>query len=91
MWKPLGVEVSLNNMEWNAYQVAKDSGDFMLARSFLFGDYVEPSSMLGSFRCQDPQNESGYCNPPSMVCCSRPPRPWMPTPGPGSIIRPSNC
>lgn len=63
MWKPLGVEVSLNNMEWNAYQVAKDSGDFMLARSFLFGDYVEPSSMLGSFRCQDPQNESGYCNP----------------------------
>ena len=24
---------------------------------FLFGDYVEPSSMLGSFRCQDPQNE----------------------------------
>ena len=63
MWKPLGVEVSLNNMEWNAYQVAKNSGDFMLARSFLFGDYVEPSSMLGSFRCQDPQNESGYCNP----------------------------
>lgn len=63
MWKPLGVAVELNNMEWNAYQVAKDSGDFMLARSFLFGDYVEPSSMLGSFRCQDPQNESGYCNP----------------------------
>ena len=63
MWKPLGVEITLNNMEWNAYQVAKDSGDFMLARSFLFGDYVEPSSMLGSFRCLDPQNESGYCNP----------------------------
>ncbi len=63
MWKPLGVEVTLNNMEWNAYQVAKDSGDFMLARSFLFGDYVEPSAMLNSFRCQDPQNESGYCNP----------------------------
>ncbi|MGY3901529.1 peptide ABC transporter substrate-binding protein [Aeromonas lusitana] len=63
MWKPLGVAVELNNMEWNAYQVAKDSGDFMLARSFLFGDYVEPSSMLNSFRCQDPQNESGYCNP----------------------------
>ncbi|WP_447830101.1 peptide ABC transporter substrate-binding protein [Aeromonas salmonicida] len=63
MWKPLGVEVSLNNMEWSAYQVAKDSGDFMLVRSFLFGDYVEPSSVLNSFRCQDPQNESGYCNP----------------------------
>ncbi|MGL5179419.1 MAG: peptide ABC transporter substrate-binding protein, partial [Aeromonas veronii] len=29
----------------------------------LFGDYVEPSAMLGSFRCQDLRNESGYCNP----------------------------
>ncbi|MFQ2269044.1 peptide ABC transporter substrate-binding protein [Aeromonas enteropelogenes] len=62
MWKPLGVEVTLNNMEWAAYQVAKDSGDFMVARSFLFGDYVEPSAMLNSFRCQDVRNESGYCN-----------------------------
>ena len=63
MWKPLGVEVELRNMEWNAYQTAKNSGDFMMARSFLFGDYVEPSAMLNALRCLDPQNESGYCNP----------------------------
>jgi oligopeptide transport system substrate-binding protein len=63
MWKPLGVEVELRNMEWNAYQLAKNSGDFMVARSFLFGDYVEPSAMLNALRCLDPQNESGYCNP----------------------------
>lgn len=63
MWQTLGVQVSLRNLEWGAYQVAKDSGDFQLARSFLFGDYVEPSAMLGSFRCQDLRNESGYCNP----------------------------
>ena len=35
----------------------------MVARSFLFGDYVDPSAMLNALRCQDPQNESGYCNP----------------------------
>ncbi|MFQ2194155.1 peptide ABC transporter substrate-binding protein [Aeromonas jandaei] len=63
MWRQLGVEVALNNLEWNNYQVAKDSGDFLVARSFLFGDYVEPSAMLNSFRCQDLRNESGYCNP----------------------------
>ncbi|XEI34158.1 peptide ABC transporter substrate-binding protein [Aeromonas veronii] len=63
MWQKLGVQVTLNSLEWGAYQVAKDSGDFQVARSFLFGDYVEPSAMLGSFRCQDLRNESGYCNP----------------------------
>ena len=63
MWQKLGVQVTLNSLEWGAYQVTKDSGDFQVARSFLFGDYVEPSAMLGSFRCQDLRNESGYCNP----------------------------
>ncbi|PJG58499.1 peptide ABC transporter substrate-binding protein [Aeromonas cavernicola] len=63
MWQPLGVEVTLTELEWGKYQQAKESGDFSVARSFLFGDYVEPSAMLNSFRCQDPQNESGYCDP----------------------------
>ncbi|MFB2866106.1 peptide ABC transporter substrate-binding protein [Aeromonas sp. MdU4] len=63
MWQRLGVQVSFNDLEWGPYQVAKDSGDFLVARSFLFGDYVEPSAMLSSFRCQDLRNESGYCNP----------------------------
>ena len=47
--------------------------------------------MLGSFRCQDPQNESGYCNPVFDGLLQQASRPWMPTFGPGSIIRPSNC
>lgn len=63
MWQQLGVQVTLKNLEWAAYLLARDSGDFQVARSFLFGDYVEPSAMLGNFRCQDLRNESGYCNP----------------------------
>ncbi|UJF20043.1 peptide ABC transporter substrate-binding protein [Vibrio sp. SS-MA-C1-2] len=62
MWKPLGVKVHLENMEWNAYVSAKSLGNFQMARSWAFGDYSEPSSILSSFTCEHVQNESGYCN-----------------------------
>ncbi|WP_428647794.1 peptide ABC transporter substrate-binding protein [Photobacterium satsumensis] len=62
MWKPLGVKVQLNNMEWNAYLSAKTAGDFTLARSYAFGDFAEPSSVLGSFQCGHVSNETGFCN-----------------------------
>ncbi|MDA9558089.1 peptide ABC transporter substrate-binding protein [Vibrio sp.] len=62
MWKPLGVKVDLENMEWNAYKSAKSLGDFQIVRSFAFGDYLEPSSILASFTCHHVENESGYCN-----------------------------
>ncbi|MFR9719235.1 peptide ABC transporter substrate-binding protein [Aeromonas diversa] len=62
MWKPLGVEVALRDMQWNVYQEAKAAGDFTIARTLAFGDYVEPSALLSFFRCGEQQNESGYCN-----------------------------
>lgn len=62
MWKPLGVKVELNNMEWNAYLNAKSNGDFTVARSFAFGDFAEPSAVLNSFRCHDVNNSTQYCN-----------------------------
>ncbi|MBW3695491.1 peptide ABC transporter substrate-binding protein [Vibrio sp. T187] len=62
MWKPLGVQVDLQNMEWKAYVAAKSSGDYQLARSWAFGDYPEPSALLEGFTCQHSANESGYCN-----------------------------
>ena len=62
MWKPLGVNVQLNNMEWNAYLSAKTAGDFTLARSYAFGDFAEPSSVLGSFQCGHVSNETGFCD-----------------------------
>lgn len=62
MWKQLGVNVALENMEWNAYLSAKSTGDFTVARSYAFGDFAEPSSVLGSFTCGHVGNESGFCN-----------------------------
>jgi len=63
MWKPLGVKVKLQNMEWKVYLSAKSEGDFQLARSWAFGDYPEPSSILAGFKCGAVGNESGYCDP----------------------------
>jgi len=62
MWKPLGVKVKLQNMEWKVYLSAKAQGDFQVARSWAFGDYPEPSSILGAFKCGAVGNESGYCD-----------------------------
>lgn len=63
MWKPLGVNVILENMEWKSYVAAKNMGDFQLARSWAFGDYAEPSALLEAFTCDNPVNESGFCEP----------------------------
>lgn len=62
MWKPLGVQVELENMEWKAYVAAKSAGDYQLARSWAFGDYPEPSALLEAFTCGHTANESGYCD-----------------------------
>ena len=62
MWKPLGVKVELENMEWKAYVAAKGAGDYQIARSWAFGDYPEPSALLEAFTCDHTANESGYCN-----------------------------
>lgn len=62
MWKPLGVKVKLENMEWKAYLSAKSTGDYQMARSYAFGDYAEASSVLEIFTCNHISNESGFCN-----------------------------
>ena len=63
MWKPLGVNVELQNMEWKGYVAAKGTGDYQLARSWAFGDYPEPSALLEALTCVHTANESGFCNP----------------------------
>ena len=86
-----GVEVVLNNLGVERLSGGQGQRRLHAGPLILVRRLRGASSMLGSFRCQDPQNESGYCNPASTVCCSRRRRPWMPRPGPGSIIRRNNC
>lgn len=63
MWKPLGVKVELQNMEWQSYVASKGQGDYQIARSWAFADYPEPSGLLEGFTCGHVANESGYCDP----------------------------
>ena len=63
MWKPLGVKVELQNMEWQSYVASKGTGDYQVARSWAFADYPEPSGLLDAFTCDHISNESGYCDP----------------------------
>ncbi len=63
MWKPLGVQVSLENKEWKTFVETKAANDFELARAGWVGDYNEPSSMLGLKTTSHGQNFGKYSNP----------------------------
>ncbi|WBU61567.1 peptide ABC transporter substrate-binding protein [Paracoccus albus] len=50
MWKPLGVELTLNNMEWKVHTDRMQNQDFELARYAWCADYNEASTFLDYFR-----------------------------------------
>ncbi len=49
-WKQIGVDVTLNNVEWKVHTDRMQSGDFELARYAWCGDYNEASTFLDYFR-----------------------------------------
>ncbi|MCD1147211.1 peptide ABC transporter substrate-binding protein [Peptoniphilus sp. KCTC 25270] len=64
MWKQnLGVEIGLENMEFQVLLDRRSSGDFSIARAGWMGDYADPNTMLDLFMTGNPQNDSGYTNP----------------------------
>ncbi|WBU57809.1 peptide ABC transporter substrate-binding protein [Paracoccus sediminicola] len=50
MWKPLGVNLTLNNMEWKVHTDRMQEQDFELARYAWCADYNEASTFLDYFR-----------------------------------------
>ncbi|WBU65182.1 peptide ABC transporter substrate-binding protein [Paracoccus aerodenitrificans] len=50
MWKPLGVNLTLNNMEWKVHTDRMQNQDFELARYAWCADYNEASTYLDYFR-----------------------------------------
>jgi oligopeptide transport system substrate-binding protein len=63
MWRmKLGVQVELLNKEWKTYLDARNTGDFVVARSAWIADYNEPSTMLDIWTCDNGQNHGKYCN-----------------------------
>jgi oligopeptide transport system substrate-binding protein len=63
-WKEtLGIDVRLDNQEWNAYQAAERKLDYMVDRAGWVGDYVDPNTFLDMWVTDGGNNRTGWGNP----------------------------
>ena len=64
MWtEHFGVSVSYEAQEWKVYLNKRNTGDFMIARSGWFGDYVDPTTFLDLFVSTNGNNDTGFNDP----------------------------
>ena len=64
MWEQeLGVTVTLNNQEWNAFLQTRKDGDFSIARNGWISDYNDPISFLDMWVTGGGNNDAQYSNP----------------------------
>ena len=63
-WKrALGVDASLENMEWKVLLKRQAAHDYGIIRSAWIGDYVDPLTFLDLWESRNPNNQSGYARP----------------------------
>jgi len=62
MWKPLGVNVTLSNYEWQSYIDIRGEQNFDVARSAWCGDYNEASTFLDLVTTTHGSNDGKYSN-----------------------------
>lgn len=63
MWKSkLGVDVTMNNMEWTTFLTERGEQNFELARGAWCGDYNEASTFLDLVRTTSGYNDGKYSN-----------------------------
>lgn len=64
MWQDkLGVTVQLENMDWNAFIEARNSGAYQLCRHGWIADYNDPISFLDLWYSTGGNNDANYSNP----------------------------
>ncbi|MCK0167706.1 peptide ABC transporter substrate-binding protein [Jannaschia sp. S6380] len=63
MWKPLGVNTTLSNYEWQSYIDIRGEQNFDIARSAWCGDYNEASTFLDLVTTTHGANDGKYSNP----------------------------
>ncbi len=64
MWKKnLGVDITLENMEFQVLIDRRRAGDFSISRAGWIGDYADPMTMLDLFTTGNPQNDAKWSNP----------------------------
>lgn len=63
MWKQnLGIEINLENMEFQVLLDNRKAGNFDIARAGWVGDYKDPMTMLDLYMTDNPQNDSKWSN-----------------------------
>lgn len=64
MWREtLGIEVEIENKEWNAYLVAMQELDYDIASAGWVGDYLDPLTFLEMWTPGNGNNLTGWDNP----------------------------
>lgn len=64
MWKEvLGVNVTVNQVEWGVFTAARRNGDHVLARDGWVADFNDPSTLLQLFLSTSGNNSTKYSNP----------------------------
>jgi len=64
MWREtLGVDVEIENKEWNAYLVAMQDLDYDIANSGWIGDYLDPLTFLEMWTPGNGNNLTGWDSP----------------------------
>lgn len=63
MWKKnLGIEVSMQNTEWQVYLDREKSSDYEIARAGWSPDYLDPMSFIDMFVTKGGNNKTGWGN-----------------------------
>lgn len=60
MWRKLGVDISLENMEFRVKIDREHNLDYQVARAGWIGDYVDPNTFLDMFTSWSTQNDTGW-------------------------------
>lgn len=64
MWQTvLGVNVTLNNQDWNVFLQTRKNGDYQIARNGWIADYNDPCSFLDMWYTDGGNNDAQYSNP----------------------------
>jgi oligopeptide transport system substrate-binding protein len=59
----LGIDITLQNMEWNSFLSMRSKHDYLFARHGWIGDYLDPNTMLDLFITGGGNNDGVYSNP----------------------------
>ena len=63
MWSSvLGVDVTLNNQDWNVFLETRTAGDYSICRNGWIADYNDPVSFLDMFMTDNGNNDAHYSN-----------------------------